>query len=738
LGTSNWQQIPFCVELLMKIEPERVLDVGVGFGRWGIIVREFCDVWFSRVPQNEWAVHVEGIEAFEQNLASYHKDFYDVVHIGDAAKLMDRLEGQWDVVIFGDVIEHFTKDEGRRLLDLALERSRYVIVNVPLGEQWEQEDKYGNEYERHLASWDLDDFAVPPLVRRAVFRDFAGRPHATVCLSRTDPKSLRTSLFSRAGEWAGPAILTADIGDLDRVLDRVEEMAFELDVIKHYATYRWTNRLRNTGAWNALRWLRDRNAHVVGVQALGERHPAADGAQVWLLRAVGESGARSIPWDFVERAGTWWEEKQPHFPYGRCLVGERGRLRVPVGEDPELRFLRHPWGGKVRVSFRGRAEVFDLYAPEGGELGVHPARTPMAVPRPAATDTAPGPRQRGAFSSDEEAFIARTRAARARVVAVHCPRWLGITSSTRTLFDHTLAAPSVAKVDPFTLTGGELDHYAAILEASGAEHVVFSGGDEIHFRLMEKLARRHGGMRFDVLWHGSYVQCSEDYAWSILKLWVQAARDGKVHSIGTVKKGMERFFRSLGVRSTLVLNHVPGTPEMPPELPDRPTRIGIWISGASYRKMPHAMLAALTMLPDVRLHGAGLDARLRDMVAFFGITADVLEEQPLPLERLLQAIRRTHLSLYITFSECCPMLPLESMSVGVPCLVGPTSHLFEDDPWLFERLVVPFPDRADVIADYVGRALRERSEIMPAYSRYVAGYNERARRSVEEFLADGA
>src|SRR5207247_1349232 len=213
---------------------------------------------------------------------------------------------------------HFTKDEGRRLLDLALERSRYVIVNVPLGEQWEQEDKYGNEYERHLASWDLDDFAVPPLVRRAVFRACAGRPHAPACLSRPDC-----------------------------------------------------------------------NAHVVGVQALGERHPAADGAQVWLLRAVGEAGARSIPWDFIERAGSWWEEKQPHFPYGRCLVGERGRLRVPVGEDPELRFLRHPWGGNVRVSFRGRAEVFDLYAPEGGELSVHPARTPMAVPRPAATDTAP-------------------------------------------------------------------------------------------------------------------------------------------------------------------------------------------------------------------------------------------------------------------------------------------------------------------------------------------------------------
>src|SRR2546428_2427027 len=158
------------------------------------------------------------------------------------------------------------------------------------------------------------------VVRRRVSRDCAGRPHGTVCRSRTDPKSLRTSLSSHAGEWAGPAILTADGGELDRALDRVEEMAFELDVIKHYATYRWTNRLRNTGAWNALRWLRDRNAHVVGVQALGERHPAAQGAQVWLLRAVGEAGARSISWGFVERARTRGEEKRPPFPHRRCLL----------------------------------------------------------------------------------------------------------------------------------------------------------------------------------------------------------------------------------------------------------------------------------------------------------------------------------------------------------------------------------------------------------------------------------
>jgi hypothetical protein len=101
---------------------------------------------------------------------------------------------------------------------------------------------------------------------------------------------------------------------------------------------------------------------------------------------------------------------------------------------------------------------------------------------------------------------------------------------------------------------------------------------------------------------------------------------------------------------------------------------------------------------------------------------------------MLQAIRDTHLTLYVTFSECSPMLPLESFSVGTPCLVGPTSHLFEDDEFLRSRLVVPAPDRADVIAQWIEGALAERDALVRAYQRWAPRYNARARASLDEFL----
>src|SRR5690606_24856593 len=160
-----------------------VLDVGVGFGRWGIILREFCDVWFQRVLQEEWALHIEGIEGFEKNIAPYHASFYNRIHIGDARELIPQLPGPWDVTIYGDVLEHFENDTAIRLLETSIEHSTYVLLNVPLGHDYPQDELYGNEFERHLSEWEAEEFNAFPLVRRALFKDFAGRLFGSFCFS---------------------------------------------------------------------------------------------------------------------------------------------------------------------------------------------------------------------------------------------------------------------------------------------------------------------------------------------------------------------------------------------------------------------------------------------------------------------------------------------------------------------------------------------------------------------------
>jgi hypothetical protein len=535
------------------------------------------------------------------------------------------------------------------------------------------------------------------------------------------------------------------------VLDRLQDRQFELRYVRNSGSFRLTDRLRRSAVAGLARTMKG-GGGVLRIRATGRKGALGQGSHVWVLRVSHRPDEPGVPWTYVEGQG-FSLKPSIHAAHGRCAQTEHGDLNLRTGDDPEVVFQTFPWAGIVEVEFNGRTRVIDLSSERTGTLVVHPAR-PEPESRPAAarppsvspdtpthaapspsvpSDTEPAPAEIAA----RDAFLQMVARDKPDVVAIHCPRWLGISSATGTLFDACYRVPHTPDIAPSELSGAAIDRHARTLAESGVKRFVISGGDPAHRRLVMKVKALRPDAVFDVLWHGSYMQVQDDYEWAAVKAWVEAARAGLIRGIATVKKGMEDYFRALGVPSALLLNYVPGDPLQPPRIEGDGLHAGVWISGVSFRKMPHAMLAALRLIEGARLHSAGMDERAHELASFMGLSMGACHPRPLPYPALLEAIRRTHVTLYVTFSECCPMLPLESMRVGVPCLMGPVSHLLEDDAYLFGRLVVPFPDRADVIARYAVRAAEERQAITDAYARYVPGYNQRARESVRLFIEQG-
>ena len=64
--------------------------------------------------------------------------------------------------------------------------------------------------------------------------------------------------------------------------------------------------------------------------------------------------------------------------------------------------------------------------------------------------------------------------------------------------------PESPEREPYPFDDAQIAYHADVLCKSGVEHIVFSGGDELHFRLMQALRERHPGLRCDLLWHGGY------------------------------------------------------------------------------------------------------------------------------------------------------------------------------------------------------------------------------------------
>lgn len=158
MGTSNWQNISYNIDVVKKLNPEKILDVGIGFGRWGILFREFLEIWGDRNYTGKWNRKIDGVEIFPGYIQSYHKFFYDNIYIENAMDFISGFEGRYDLINCGDVIEHFEKSEAMRFIDLCIQKSDYVLINIPTGKNWEQGAINGNEYERHRSVWNESDF----------------------------------------------------------------------------------------------------------------------------------------------------------------------------------------------------------------------------------------------------------------------------------------------------------------------------------------------------------------------------------------------------------------------------------------------------------------------------------------------------------------------------------------------------------------------------------------------------
>jgi hypothetical protein len=143
----------------MDVKPESVLDIGLSNGKMGFIARDLLDVMYGeRYKRKEWQLKLDGIEVFGDYIQAHQKAIYDDIYTGDAFSVIDSL-GNYDLVVMGDVLEHFPKGKGWEMLDKCFFHTvKALALFVPLGDGWHQGAIYGNECERHLSSWHQHEF----------------------------------------------------------------------------------------------------------------------------------------------------------------------------------------------------------------------------------------------------------------------------------------------------------------------------------------------------------------------------------------------------------------------------------------------------------------------------------------------------------------------------------------------------------------------------------------------------
>jgi hypothetical protein len=125
--------------------PQRILDVGVGFGSFGMTWRMVQlqmgvlidkHTWNSHddlMARENWMSTLDGIDAQDYSRSPGWL-FYNTVHVGDAMRIMQAMpDDAYDVVVANDIVEHFAPDAVAAFTgELQRIAANLVIVGYPL------------------------------------------------------------------------------------------------------------------------------------------------------------------------------------------------------------------------------------------------------------------------------------------------------------------------------------------------------------------------------------------------------------------------------------------------------------------------------------------------------------------------------------------------------------------------------------------------------------------------------
>jgi len=163
MPSGNSDTIPITLHVVCDLAPKKVLDVGAGLGKYGVLFREYLELhhanrrpdFFEGNGNCQRQTRIDAVEGFRNYIGSLHKCVYDHIYVEDILEFISR-EWQYDVIFLGDVLEHFDKEVAKHKLlpTLTARAIMGVLIVVPAG-YLEQGAIFGNPLEVHRSAWFL-------------------------------------------------------------------------------------------------------------------------------------------------------------------------------------------------------------------------------------------------------------------------------------------------------------------------------------------------------------------------------------------------------------------------------------------------------------------------------------------------------------------------------------------------------------------------------------------------------
>lgn len=161
MASSFIDQTPAIIHLVQKLNPNKILDIGKGFGKYGFLFHEYVGIDNTKkinpsISLKEQSnIQVDAVEVDPDLMLPHLLQIYNHVYFGDILEIYKQLPS-YDLVLMIDIIEHINKEGAVNLLQHFLQQGSNVIIATP--KDFFEQNLYESEFENHVSHWSAKDF----------------------------------------------------------------------------------------------------------------------------------------------------------------------------------------------------------------------------------------------------------------------------------------------------------------------------------------------------------------------------------------------------------------------------------------------------------------------------------------------------------------------------------------------------------------------------------------------------
>lgn len=317
-------------------------------------------------------------------------------------------------------------------------------------------------------------------------------------------------------------------------------------------------------------------------------------------------------------------------------------------------------------------------------------------------------------------------------IVLHNKNFLGVTHSTKELFENTIHCGELYR-------NKDINKIAEKIANTDIKQVIFSSLSFGQYKIIIKLKQIKPEIKIKCFWHGSHSQIQDEYGFDRLTEIIELNRQKKVDAFATCKKSLYNFYKSQDLDVFFLTNKVVLPKELKKEIENNnlsqnreKLQIGLYGAGFNIRKNMVTQLASLANMENVVVDIVPLDESISRFCDLIGVECKG-EKNSLTREELIKRMAQNDVNLYVTYSECAPMLPLESLEVGVPCISGNNHHYFEGME-LKELIVVDDESSTKEIYKKIELCIKNKEKINELYADFRKKNISESNKLLEEFL----